>query len=422
MNLPESAVHVHPLAHAGLLLVAGYVGGYLANKVKAPRVTGYLLAGIAVGPPLMGLVPEAWVARDSRLVTDIALGIIAFLIGGSLALSKIRRVGAQIVVVTAVQAAGAFIVSTLAAAFFLTAVLKMPGGTAAHPDVLLAAALVLGAIATATAPAAVLAVVHEYRAQGPLTTMLLGVVALDDALAIFAFAFSVAVASSVVQQGDLSVTTVLFEPTFHLLVSSVLGVAAGLPLRYLVRFIPRRDAMLTVMIGSVFFISGLAKTLHASPILANMVFGLMVVNFVEHHFDAFDAVESVEEPIFVLFFALAGAHMNLAALRTTGILAVVISLARFAGKLAGSWLGARAAGSPETVRRYLGLALLPKAGVTVGLVLEASDVFAGTAIAALLVSGVIGSTIIDELFTPILLRTALVKAGEAGRSAKGPSP
>jgi Kef-type K+ transport system membrane component KefB len=410
----------HALTFVGGLLIAAYVGGYLANRVKAPRVTGYLITGIVVGPSLTGLLPELRVAGDLQIITEIALGVIAFLIGGSLEISKVRKVGSQIVYITAAQAAGAYLAAAITAIALFPSILAWTGGPDIPWSTLLGLALVMGAISTATAPAAVLAIIHEYKARGVLTTMLLGVVALDDALAIFFFAFSASIADSVVNQGAANIRTVLISPLGHLGISVVLGMVMGLILRRTIPFVVRRDSMLTVLLGCVAFVSGLAITLHASPILANMIFGFIVVNFVEHHADLFEVVESIEEPLFAMFFALAGAHMNLSTLAVTGALAVTISISRFAGKIGGSWLGAAISGAPGTVRKYLGLALLPKAGVTVGLILEAGHIFRDSGLAVILISGVIGSTIIDELVTPFIARHALSQAGETTRIEEGP--
>lgn len=174
--------------------------------------------------------------------------------------------------------------------------------------------------------------------------------------------------------------------------------------------------MLGVMVGSIFFTSGLALSLKSSPLLANMVLGFMVVNFVRHGEDLFGVVENIEESIFMMFFTLAGAHLDIGVIRIAGWLALLIVIGRFSGKFLGTRLGAHISHAPETVKKYLGLGLLPKAGVTVGLVLIAKDLFGATPISEVMVSAVLGSVIINELLSPLLVRYALVKSGEAGRA------
>jgi Kef-type K+ transport system membrane component KefB len=162
-------------------------------------------------------------------------------------------------------------------------------------------------------------------------------------------------------------------------------------------------------------ISGIAISLQVSPLLANMVLGFVVVNFVGPHKDIFSVVESVEEPIFGMFFTLAGAHLDLQMIQTAGWVALLIVLGRFTGKLSGTRLGAQISHAPETVKKYLGYALLPKAGVTVGLVLEAKTIFDPTSFSEIMVNAVLGSVIINELLTPFLVRFSLFRAGEVPR-------
>ncbi len=162
--------------------------------------------------------------------------------------------------------------------------------------------------------------------------------------------------------------------------------------------------------------SGLALSLEASPLLANMMLGFVVANFVDHHEDLFMVVERIEEPIFGMFFTLAGAHLDLGLMQTAGWLALLITLTRFGGKLLGTRLGARISRAPQVVKKYLGLALLPAAGVTVGLVLEAKEILGPTYLSELMVNAVLGSVIINELLAPFFVRFSLIKAGEAIRS------
>jgi Kef-type K+ transport system membrane component KefB len=272
--------------------------------------------------------------------------------------------------------------------------------------------LVIGAISAATAPAATLAIVHEYRAKGPLTTILLGVVALDDALTVLLFAFAMSVAQSFVSYDAVGIHKVLLAPALSILLSLSIGGIVGLCLCKLIRFVPNREVMLGVVLGCIFLTAGLAESLWGHPLLANMMLGFVIANFVKHHDDLFAVVESIEEPLFGMFFALAGAHLDLAMVKAAGVLALMITLGRFSGKILGSIFGAQISHAPSTVKRYLGLALLPTAGVTVGLALKASEVFEASDLSELMVNGVLGSVIINELLTPFLVRLSLSKAGE----------
>jgi Kef-type K+ transport system membrane component KefB len=402
--------------YVGFLLFLSYLGGQIANALKTPRVVGYLIIGMLLSPSVSGLLQERMVKEELSLITDIALATIAFSIGGSLELPKLQRLGKQFFWITCTQGFGAFLLGTIVLAVCLPVLYD--SGTTAHAfwSVYFPVALVIGAICAATAPAAILAIVHEYRAQGTFTTMLLGVIALDDGLTIVLYAFASSIAHSLMQHENISLQNMLLMPSAAILLSLSLGGVVGAGLRKLIRFVSRREAMLGVMIGCIFVISGLAISLQVSPLLANMMFGFVVVNFVEHHEDLFAVVESIEEPIFGMFFTLAGAHLDLWRIQSAGWLALLITLGRFAGKLLGSRFGAHVSDAPESIKKYLGLALLPAAGVTVGLVLEAKDIFASISLGDVIVSGVLGSVMINALLAPFFVRYALFKAGEATSS------
>jgi len=400
----------HPLLHIGLLLLCGYVGGKIANLMKAPRVSGYIVAGVLLSPSFVGVFHEELVKEDLVIITDMALGIIAFSIGGTLELTRLKRLGKQIFWITLIQAIAAFFLST---AVIVTFFPMIHGSEFSFRGVYLPMAIVIGAISAATAPAATLAIIHEYKAKGLLTTVLLGVVTLDDGLTILFYAFAITIARSLITQDPISWQSMVIIPSLHIVTALALGGVIGLCLRKLIRFIPRKEAMLGVMVGCIFLTSGLALSLKSSPLLANMVLGVMVVNFVRHGEDLFGVVESIEESIFMMFFTLAGAHLDLSVIQTAGWLALLIAGGRFSGKLIGTWLGANISHAPRAVKKYLGFGLLPKAGVTVGLVLIAKDLFGASEMAEIMVSAVLGSVIINELLSPFLVRYVLVKSGEA---------
>ncbi len=405
----------HLLVYLGLLLLLSYAGGKLANFLKAPRVSGYLVIGMILSPSVLGFFREGLVKEELTLITDIALAIIAFSIGGGLGLTKLRKLGRYILWITPIQAFGSFFVVTIFISLFLflmhrLGVISSPFWAFYFPMV-----LVIGAISAATAPAATLAIIHEYKAKGPLTTILLGLVALDDGLTIIFFAFAITIAQSIVNHEAINLQNFLLSPIFSILISLFIGGLLGLCLRKLIRFVGRQGAMLGVMVGAIFLTSGLALSVEASPLLANMMLGFMVTNFVDHHEELFMVVERIEEPIFGMFFTLAGAHLNLGMMQTAGWLALLITLTRFGGKLLGTRLGARISRAPQVVKTYLGLALLPTAGVTVGLVLEANEIFGPTYLSELMVNAVLGSVIINELLAPFFVRYSLIKAGETNR-------
>lgn len=407
---------LHPLVYIGLLLLFGYIGGEMASSFKIPRVTGYLVMGMLLSPSLLGLFHERLVKDELTLITHIALGIIAFSIGGSLSLSNLKKLGRYIVWINVTEAAGAFICVTGILLLFFSLLFHIGPTAPSFWGLYFPLTLVIGAICAATAPAAILAIVHEYRAKGPLTTILLGVVALDDGVAIVFYAFAMSVAQSLMQHEPLVWHEFLLATVFSIGFSLLIGGLFGLALRQCVHCIRRREAMLAVSIGVILLTSGLAISFDVSPLLANMSLGFIVVNFVEHHQNLFSVVESLEEPIFGMFFTLAGAHLDLGVVETAGWLALLITFGRFAGKFLGTQVGARLSRAPDIVKKYLGFALLPTAGVTVGLVLDAKDIIGETPLTQVMVSAVLGSVILNELLTPFLVRFSLFKAGEATSS------
>lgn len=404
---------IHPLVYIGLLLVLSYAGGKVANYFKAPRVTGYLVIGMLLSPSLLGLFHESLIKEELTIITDIALSIIAFSIGGSLSLIKLKKLGKHIFWITFTQAFGAFISTTLMLSLFFYFIHSLGAIQSSFWTLYFPMAFVIGAISAATAPAAIMAIVHEYRAKGPFTTILLGVIALDDALTILFAAFAFSMAYVFVNQEAVALTSFLFSPVFSICLSLSIGGVLGMCLRKLIGFVLRKEAMLGVIVGTILLAGGLAISLKASHLLANMMLGFVVVNFVKHREDLFAVVESIEEPIFGMFFTLAGAHMDLKVMQTAGLIALVIVLGRFTGKLLGSRFGAQISGAPEAVKKYLGMALLPKAGVTVGLVLAAGEIFGDTYLSEIMVNAVLGSVIINELMAPFFVRFSLRRAGEA---------
>ena len=404
---------IHLLVYIGLLLLLSYAGGKAANYFKAPRVTGYLVIGMLLSPSLLGLFHESLIKEELTIITDIALSIIAFSIGGSLSLIKLKKLGKHIFWITFTQAFGAFISTTLMLSLFFYFIHSLGAIQSSFWTLYFPMAFVIGAISAATAPAAIMAIVHEYRAKGPFTTILLGVIALDDALTILFAAFAFSMAYVFVNQEAVSLTSFLFSPVFSICLSLSIGGVLGMCLRKLIGFVMRKEAMLGVIVGTIFFAGGLAISLKASPLLANMMLGFVVVNFVKHHEDLFAVVESIEEPIFGMFFTLAGAHMDFKVMQTAGLIALIITLGRFSGKLLGSRLGSQISHAPREVKKYLGFALLPTAGVTLGLVLEAGAVFGDTYLSEIMVNAVLGSVIINELMTPFFVRYSLRRAGEA---------
>jgi Kef-type K+ transport system membrane component KefB len=391
----------------GVMITVGLLGGVLSNKIKFPRITGYIIVGILLSPSVLNLISPATIEKLD-IITHIALSIVAYLIGASLRIDSIRKLGKSIVWITPFQSVGAWLIATLVIAFVAPLIWSAPGATFAGNYFPMA--LVIGAMAAATAPAAVMAIIREYKARGSFTTTLLAVVALDDAIAVVAFAIAMGVAQPLVSgSGSISLYQMLAVPALEILQSIGLGVALGFALVYLTKLVKTRALQLAMVLGVIVLGTGLANFLGISLIMANMTIGFIVANRVADS-EPIIVLESIEEIIFAIFFVFSGMHFDASVMRTAGILALLIVATRFTGKYWGTRIGATISHAPDVIRKYLGLALLPKAGVTLGLALLAERAF--PAFGSIIFNGVLASVIINELVAPPLAKYAIVKAGE----------
>jgi Kef-type K+ transport system membrane component KefB len=410
----------HLLVYTGLLFLASQVGGRLATALNAPRMIGYLVIGIVLGPSVLGVFPEKIVQEDLEIITEISLAIIAFSIGGSLKLESMKRMKGVILWITILQTLMAFLVVFTLMSLLLPKVVPEADVTGGYLHGYLPIALAIGALSAATAPAAVMSIVREYRASGSFTTVLLGVIALDDALTLVIFAFAVSVGQMLMGSGTPTLAAGFLGPLGDVAVQLILGALMGVLTGRLILYFPARGALLGITAGGIFLTSGLTISLGLSPLLATMVLGFVIMNFGDsgRREKVFQVLEDIEVPIFGVFFALAGAHLQIGAVVKTGWLVMILTLGRFAGKMIGTYAGAAATSAPDAVRRYLGMALLPAAGVTVGLMLEVNGLYshAHPRLCETMVSAVVGAVLINELLTPFFVRYALFRSGDARKN------
>ena len=389
----------------GIIVIAGFLGGLAAGKLKFPRVTGYIIIGVLLSPSLLNII-HAETVGNLDIITDITLGFIAYLIGGSLKTESLRGLGKSITWITLFQSLGAWFLVALFLA--ILGHLVIPGQT--FWQFYFPIAFIIGAISCATAPAATMAIISEYKARGPLTTTLLAVVALDDAIGILAFAIAAGICQPLVSSIDVSFYQMLGVPFLHIVESAAIGIVFGIALMYISRLARTRELLLVVVFGVIMLCVGLTRYLGISSILASMVVGFIIANKVKRK-EMFLVVEEIEDVFFAMFFVLAGLHFDLSVLKVAGILALLIVLTRCMGKYFGARVGATISHAPDNVKRYLGFALLPKAGVTIGLVLIAALKF--PTFGTVMLNAVLASTIINELIAPPLTKYAISKAGES---------
>lgn len=386
-----------------LLLLVGYLGGRLARLLKMPMVAGYVIAGLIMGPSVLHIIPNQ-LNTEFNLVKVLGLGIIALMIGSELEIKKIRHLGKAIMGITVVQILGASIVVFIAMYFILG--LELP------------ISLLLGAMATATAPASPVAVIREYKAKGPFTTTLLGVVAMDDAVCIVLFGIVAALVRMMLDGVFEAGVRLLTIPAVELLGSLVIGTVTGIALVLVIRRLPEKLHKLVVFVGIALLNSGLSNIYHFSPLLTNMMAGFVYANLSDKPQDI-TVINEVDLPIFVVFFTLAGVSINLSILLQNWIAAAVYIVARGVGKVGGAFLGARISGAPEVVQKYLGFAMFSKAGVTIGLVLLVQGRF--PEIAAVITAIELAAVTVCELIGPMGTRYALISSGETEYKPKAKS-
>ena len=400
-----------------IALLAGLLLSRLAKLVKLPAVTAYLVSGVLIGPFLLGALGVPGIGITSEqiegfgLIADLALGFIAFSMGNEFRLAQLKKIGKQATVIGVLQA----LITTVVVDAALIAL------HFAMPDTLsLPAAIVLGAVATATAPAATLMVVKQYKAKGPVTDVLLPVVALDDAVGLVVFAISFGVARSMGTKG-VSPLAIILEPLLEILLSLLLGFVMGLLFTLCEKYFHSRSkrmavsvtfVMLTVAFSSLKFeIAGLGIHIGFSSLLACMMLGTVFCNICEVSEELMDRADRWTTPVLILFFVISGAELDLSVFAQWAVVVVGIAYiaARSFGKCYGANISAKMTRSDPNVVKYLGITLLPQAGVALGMAIKAVELGPDGAIVRNIT---LFAVLIYEIVGPFLTKMALTKAGD----------
>ena len=335
------------------------------------------------------------------MLTDVALGFIAFSIGGEFRISHVKQIGTSSITITFFQAC---LATLLVDAALLACGFPAP------------LSLTLGAIAAATAPAATLMVVRQYHAKGEVTSTLLPVVAMDDAVGLMLFSISLAISQALASNAALTVTSMLLQPLLEIVLSLAVGAGIGLLIALAMRFFHSKVNRISVAVAAVLLGSALASIWNLSSLLLCMAIGAILVNLRKDADELLEITDAWTPPLFMLFFVLSGAELDLAVVPTVGLLGVVYMAARSLGKYFGSFLGATIVKSSPNIRKYLGLTLLPQAGVAIGMAQVALNALPeyGAQIQAVVLS----ATLIYELIGPVITKLALTAAGEIQDSKK----
>jgi len=395
----RNVISIHPVFGVGILLIGSFFLGRLASKVGIPSITGFIIAGILLGPSGFAMV-HADLQHELGSITEVALAVIALVIGSEFSLSKLKRTGKSIVIITAFQMFLSFGLVTLA--LWLTNLLP------------LSAALLLGAVASATAPAATVAIVQDLKARGPFIDHLYGVVALDDAGCVLLFSVVAAFAGASLAGGEISITHSVLHAGKEIMGSLLLGGVVGWLINIFTRGPSKSNEVFIISLGLLFLLTAIATTFGFSPLLAGMAAGAVLANSGRNSFRVIKSLEQLAPPLYAVFFAIAGTELSLSIFSKGHILVLgtVFIIARAIGKYYGVWLGAHSAKSNPLVKKYLGLAMLPQAGVAIGLALyiQAAPFFAGhEELASTIVSIVLMSVFVNELAGPPISKYAVVR-------------
>ncbi len=401
------------------IAVAVFVGlmlSRLAKLVKLPAVTAYLVAGILVGPYVLGSFGIAGLGFTSMkdietysIMSDVALGFIAFSIGNEFRLSQLKKTGRQATVIGIAQAVFTTLVVDVA----------LIGVHFIMPDVLpLEAAIILGAVATATAPAATLMVVRQYKAKGPLTDILLPVVALDDAVGLVVFAVSFGVAKALIA-GRVDVLSIVIEPFLEVVLSILLGAVMGQLFTWSEKFFHSRSKRLSMSVTFVLFTVAFSMLkfniggvhIAFSSLLSCMMLGTVFCNECDFSEELMERVDRWSSPLLILFFVISGAELELSVFTNITIVAIgfVYIISRCVGKYFGASFSARAVKCDENIVKYLGITLFPQAGVALGMAIKAEAL---PGVGSMVANITLFSVLIYELVGPFLTKVSLQKAGE----------
>lgn len=406
------------LLSLAIVLIAGLAMSRVIKLANLPNVTGYLIAGLIIGPILAlilgredGLISHE-LLEGFKILTSLALGFIAFSIGGEFKVSAIKKIGGKIVSITFIQAFGAMLIVMLG----MFIIQMIDPSLIETPTVLL-----LSAIATATAPAATLMVVRQYKAKGPVTDALLPVVAFDDAIGLMLFSICYALAEVVASGAALTIEATVLAPLYEIGLSVVVGSAIGFVLGQCMKFFKSRANRLCLMLTSVLLGVGLSDLLGLSSLLTCMMIGALLANTRGDSVKILDGSERWTPPLFMIFFVLSGVELDLKVIPVVGIVGVVYIVARCIGKYFGARIGGAITKAEPNVRKYLGIALFPQAGVAIGMaqLVQSAEGFSPEIKSAVL-TVVLSATLIYELVGPILTKIALTRAGEIKKDREEP--
>lgn len=408
-----------------IALTAGLLMSRVVKPLKLPAVTGYLVAGILIGPYCLGLLgvkglgfTSVQEVADLSILNDIALGFIAFAIGDEFRLSQLKKTGKQATVIGIFQAVFTTLVvdAALIVLHFILGEERFP----------LSVAIILGAIASATAPAATLMVVRQYKAKGKLTSLLLPIVALDDAVGLVIFAVSFGVARTLIS-GEVNMYSIIVDPIVEIVISLVFGAIVGWFLSFAEKYFKSNSKRQALVVTAIIFAVAISKIkfnigpVHVgfSPLLVCMMLGTIFCNICDFSAELMEKTDKWTAPLFILFFVLSGAELDFSVFKDPSVIGIGILyiITRTFGKYFGASISANAVKCESGIKKYLGITLLPQAGVALGMSITAMSIGEqGIIIRNIVLFGVL----IYELFGPTMTKIALMKAGDISPKIEKP--
>jgi len=404
------------LAVLGICVAGGVAGAWIFQKLKLPQVVGYIVVGVLIGDTGFGLLHPSDIAALQPF-NNFALGLIGFLVGGELSGSIFKKYGRQFTLILLGEGLAAFFLVGLASTcvVYLVCHSWIPA---------VAAGIVFGAIASATDPASTIDVLWEYRSAGVLTTAIIAIVALDDALAMTLYGLGTSMATILTQSAGASVGTTLMHTGIELAGAILLGVVCGFILDAMMHYLPQTEKRLGMSIGMLLVCIGLAVAFKMDVILATMAVGIVLVNRAPNRSKKlFETVRSFSTPIYIIFFVLVGARLSLGDMPAwIWLLVMAYVLMRSIGKWVGAWWGGRLSKAEKPVQNYMGMALFAQGGVAVGLSIVAShnlqhiQVTESMSLGDMIIFTVTATTLCVQLAGPAFARLAIKKAGEVGRN------
>ncbi len=399
------------LLAVGLIFVLGAFMKWLCQKIKLLNVVGYLMLGLIIGPEVLGIIDYNFI-KESYIITDMSLALISVLVGANLKYSMIKEFWKQIAFVSIFEALFTFFFISISF-YILFDFLDLDFAG----DQRLTISLIFGGLATATAPATVLAIIHELKAKGKFSSFLLGVVAFDNAIALILFSFVIIFTSTLVGSAEFSVMT-LFEVFSTIILSMLIGILGAISSELIDKIFKKNNSVKTTStIGMIFIVYSTSLQLQLEPLLASLIMGAVMTNIsskfhlVKEEFD-----HHLKDIIFMLFFAISAMHLNLSFLVSMPFIIIVYVVFRIIGKVSGVWVGGKLTRADKNIQKYLGVALFPQAGIAIGLALSLQTEPGFESIAPIVLNVIIATTMVHEFIGPLLTKFVLHKSGECDKA------